>query len=230
MEYISIHCKDIQVIKKLIDFSMFSTYYKVISISTLSIHLYEDIDYCTVFVIQKDVIKDVHSFFKQLKKRYLNSIAIVYICDELDDDIEMELNTFLYKRVVLSHHTFYDLIYMIVSVVNEKNCIGRYENQIRSHFRTLHIKENQYGYTYLKSAILLKIKDSKMKMYTIYDRIAREYHVTSSRVERCMRTAIESAYTSHEKIYEIVYGFDIRPSCARLIMKVVDEIIEEGEL
>ena len=88
MEYISIHCKDVQVIKKLIDFSMFSTYYKVISISTLSIHLYEDIDYCTVFVIQKDVIKDVHSFFKQLKKRYLNSIAIVYICDELDDYIE----------------------------------------------------------------------------------------------------------------------------------------------
>ena len=65
-----------------------------------------------------------------------------------------------------------------------------------------------------------------MKMNTICDKIARDYHVTSSRVDRCMRTSIDKAYKQHSDVYETLYDFEEKPTCMNLIARIAEEIMQ----
>ena len=50
------------------------------------------------------------------------------------------------------------------------------------------------GYDYLKTAIIMTIKDDKVTMNNLYPKIAQQYEVSDSSVERAMRYAIKMAW------------------------------------
>ncbi len=63
--------------------------------------------------------------------------------------------------------------------------------EINRMLSQLNIPIHLNGHYYLSCAIAIKIEDKGLKLYEIYDKIARENHTTSSRVERAMRIAMQ---------------------------------------
>lgn len=100
-------------------------------------------------------------------------------------------------------------------------------NKIKQTLRKLGIMPNVKGYHYLATAVELCINeflhygnvDSWME---IYSKIAKDYDTTSSRVERCIRSAIEKA-TRTELYQEVI----LESTNSAFIALVAEFILEE---
>lgn len=84
------------------------------------------------------------------------------------------------------------------------------EKDIVLLLKDLGIKPKLLGFDYLKTAILFSYNDPKMKAVTteLYPKVAKEYSVTPSKVERGIRTAIHSAWqTTPKNVFEDIFGY-----------------------
>ena len=215
------------LIKQLIDYSLFHETFTVegISMSTkidvdeinrrnISIYILDE------GLFEKDSLiklKDISNIIKD------KDIAIIYICDQLNENTQAILNSFTYQKIMVNNYNIYYLLDLIFQIYHERKDDNN-EYSILFHLKNLSIKESLKGFHYMKRAISLKMKDENIKMYTICDKIAREYHVTSSRVERCMRTSIENSYKYHNDAYKVLYGMEEKPGCMHLICRIVEEV------
>lgn len=92
-----------------------------------------------------------------------------------------------------------------------------------------HIK----GYKYLRTAIILSVKDSKMMesvTKTLYPTVAREFSTTPSRVERAIRHAIEVAWDRGDvDVLSSYFGYTIqsgrgKPTNSEFIAMLSDKL------
>ena len=96
----------------------------------------------------------------------------------------------------------------------------------------LKIQPDRLGFNFLRTAIIECAKDfSLLENITssLYPLLAKHYNVTPVIVERCMRTAINSAYSKGgllglNNLYDrVIYKNDYRPSSSELIAIIVDK-------
>ncbi|MCC8192301.1 MAG: sporulation initiation factor Spo0A C-terminal domain-containing protein [Ruminococcus sp.] len=77
----------------------------------------------------------------------------------------------------------------------------------------LGISEKLKGYHYLREAILLSINDSQMLesvTKVLYPTVAKKFNTTSSRVERAIRYAIETAWDKGDfNVQNSFFGYTI---------------------
>lgn len=101
----------------------------------------------------------------------------------------------------------------------------------------LGLHANQYGYHYLRTAILM-VKEDQERITSVtkllYPDVAKFYHVSSSKIERAIRTSIETAWKQPKKeIIKIVFkDFDQymehRPTNTEFIEAIVEYLNEEN--
>lgn len=112
------------------------------------------------------------------------------------------------------------------------------EKEISNILQKLKIPPHFKGYTYLRKAILLCIKDPSLineVTKRLYPAIAEEYNSTRHRVERSMRFAIETAWSRGDVEYlHQVMGYAIdekkgKPTNVSFIAKVADRIRLESK-
>ena len=89
------------------------------------------------------------------------------------------------------------------------------------------------GYRYLRSAILLAIKDIQVVgsvTKLLYPEVAKLYDTTNSKVERAIRNAIEISWErGNTDLFEELYGYSnkdgrIRPTNSEYIANLADQI------
>lgn len=107
------------------------------------------------------------------------------------------------------------------------------EKEVTDILQKLKIPPHFKGYTYLRKAILLCIKEPTLineVTKKLYPRIAEEYNSTPNRVERSMRFAIETAWSKgeieylHELMGHIVDEKKGKPTNVSFIAKIADKI------
>lgn len=112
------------------------------------------------------------------------------------------------------------------------------EKEISNILQQIKIPPHFKGYTYLRKAILLCVKDPSMVNEVtkrLYPIIAEEYNSTRHRVERSMRFAIETAWSRGDVEYlHQVMGYAIdekkgKPTNVSFIAKVADRIRLESK-
>lgn len=113
------------------------------------------------------------------------------------------------------------------------------EKEISEILQKLQIPPHFKGYTYLRRAIILCIKDPSLineVTRKLYPRIAEEFNSTRPRVERAMRFAIETAWNRGEIDYlHQIMGHTIdekkgKPTNVSFIAKIADKIRLEKKL
>lgn len=134
------------------------------------------------------------SIIKQLQKlQHDHTIQLLYACEHIALNIQMEINKLNNAKVMNKPLNFLAFLNWIQKQDKEEIANKQLENAVWKHLKYAGIPVSVLGFSYLKEAVILKSKQSKMKLIEICDRIARENHTTSSRVERCMRTALRNA-------------------------------------
>ena len=95
------------------------------------------------------------------------------------------------------------------------------------------IPANIKGYSYLRDAIMMTIRDSEM-MHAVtkqlYPEVAKRHKTTSSRVERAIRHAIEVACTrGNEEFFYKLFGYTVstlkgKPTNSEFIALIADKL------
>jgi two-component system response regulator (stage 0 sporulation protein A) len=107
------------------------------------------------------------------------------------------------------------------------------EREVTDILQKLKIPPHFKGYTYLRKAILLCVKEPGLineVTKKLYPRIAEEYNSTPNRVERSMRFAIETAWSKgeieylHELMGHVVDEKKGKPTNVSFIAKISDKI------
>ena len=96
------------------------------------------------------------------------------------------------------------------------------EQEVTEILQKLKIPPHFKGYTYLRKAILLCVKEPRLineVTKKLYPRIAEEYNSTPNRVERSMRFAIETAWSKGE----IEYLHESDGACCRRKKRKADQ-------
>lgn len=118
---------------------------------------------------------------------------------------------------------------------NDKKDNQVMEIKISNFLKELGISPNLLGYEYLKTAILLSLKN-KNYLYsvtkTLYPDIAKMKGSTSSRVERAIRHAIETAWAKgNAKKFDEIFSYTISPDKGKPTNSAfIATIVEELEL
>lgn len=109
---------------------------------------------------------------------------------------------------------------------------GSLAMQVTEIFRQIGIPASLDGYNYLRTAILMAIEDeSLVRAITkrLYPAVARKHGSTSSRVERAMRHAIESAWDRGDvEVLNAYFGYTIhngrgKPTNSEFIAMISDK-------
>lgn len=138
------------------------------------------------------------SIIKELQKlQRTKNIKLVYACENVNKTITDEINKLTNSIIINRPLDFITFLNWLQIQDKEELQAKRVEREVSKQLKYLEVPISVLGFTYLKEAVLMKSKQSKMKLVEICDKIAREHHTTSSRVERCMRTALKNANTDN---------------------------------
>lgn len=79
------------------------------------------------------------------------------------------------------------------------------------------VEPSMKGYDYLVSAIMLEAENkhdgnSPLKITYIYEKVAKRYNATPANVERCIRTAIRSAFAIYPPMLQNFFIGIIKPT------------------
>lgn len=117
---------------------------------------------------------------------------------------------------------------------------GRYDlvKEITKYMRNIGISPAKIGYDYIREAIVMTFVDRNVLSQitkVLYPDIAEKFHATPSKVEKAIRTAIETAWSSGnwENIKEL-FGYSAnrekRPSNSEFIAMITDQIRLDNNL
>ena len=107
------------------------------------------------------------------------------------------------------------------------------EEYISKILQTLGVPAHLKGYRYLRTAILLTIKDMQVVgsvTKLLYPEVAKLYETTNSKVERAIRNAIEISWErGNTDLFEELYGYSNkdgreRPTNSEYIANIADQI------
>lgn len=117
--------------------------------------------------------------------------------------------------------------------------LGQYDendnipNRVVKYLLMVKISPSLRGFDYLQTAIELCLKDGAIINHVtseLYPEVAKEFNVTGSIVERCMRTAIDNAYKNggllgiNNFYNKVVYKNDYKLTNAELISLIVENV------
>lgn len=113
------------------------------------------------------------------------------------------------------------------------------EAQVTRMIHRIGVPAHIKGYQYLRSAILLVIKDQTMINFVtkaLYPDVAKQYHTTASRVERAIRHAIEVAWDRGDvEVLNSFFGYTVqnsrgKPTNSEFIAMLADRLRIENKL
>lgn len=103
------------------------------------------------------------------------------------------------------------------------------EEEAYAHARRLGIAAHLKGSRYVREALrMLQLDPTQQITKELYPAIGAVFHVSAQRVERCMRTAIQTAWENRdERIWQIYFGTDAsghvpRPTNARFLACILE--------
>ncbi|NBK98027.1 MAG: hypothetical protein EOM50_08415 [Erysipelotrichia bacterium] len=189
---------------------------------------------CKSFVKQKNTIiiideigeyQDHLAILKQLillQKDY--PIKLLFACSDIHTLVHKELRKLSSCKIMNQPLDFLTFLQWIQTQNQDRIVQHSLEKTTIKYLKYIGISTTVLGFQYLKEAILMKSKQSRMKLVEICDKIARENHTTSSRVERCMRTALQNVNHNHFAYL----GFSInKMSCKEFIVQFADLIVND---
>ncbi|MEI3356094.1 MAG: sporulation initiation factor Spo0A C-terminal domain-containing protein [Clostridia bacterium] len=130
--------------------------------------------------------------------------------------------------------TIEDLINGLNNVVGKEISEGNLEEIVSKLLREIGVAPSLKGYDYLRIAIILTMENKEQYLHNVtkalYPDIAKRKKTTSSRVERAIRHAIETAWSKGniEKIDKI-FSYTIsphkgKPTNSEFIAAIVDDL------
>ena len=137
-----------------------------------------------------------------------------------------------------SYETLFERIKMLLCPDNAKKTEGEesgkaLELKVTGVIHNVGIPANIKGYTYLRDAIMMTVKDSEL-MHAVtkqlYPEVAKRHKTTSSRVERAIRHAIEVACTrGNEEFFYKLFGYTVstlkgKPTNSEFIALIADKL------
>lgn len=143
-----------------------------------------------------------------------------------------------YMTKPASYETLFERIKMLLKPGNakEKSENGTekdLELKVTGVIHNVGIPANIKGYSYLRDAIMITVKDSEM-MHAVtkqlYPEVAKRHKTTSSRVERAIRHAIEVACTrGNEEFFYKLFGYTVstlkgKPTNSEFIALIADKL------
>lgn len=125
--------------------------------------------------------------------------------------------------------------------VKQSENVNEYDitKKITEIIKTLGIPAHIKGYQYIRTAIEMCLEDIQMLdtiTKQLYPEIAKQYKTTSSRVERAIRHAIETAWSrGNMKTIEEIFGYTVnfkkgKPTNSEFLALVVDKIRLENNM
>lgn len=106
------------------------------------------------------------------------------------------------------------------------------ENDITKMIRDIGIPAHIKGYQYIREGIMMSVKDPEILNYItkyLYPTIAKQYHTTTSSVERAIRHAIEVAWNRGKfEAMEELFGYSVnsgkgKPTNSEFIALIADK-------
>ncbi|MDO5477645.1 MAG: sporulation transcription factor Spo0A [Clostridia bacterium] len=137
-----------------------------------------------------------------------------------------------------SYETLFERIKMLLRPDNSKKSEGEegakaLELKVTGVIHNVGIPANIKGYSYLRDAIMMTVKDSEL-MHAVtkqlYPEVAKRHKTTSSRVERAIRHAIEVACTrGNEEFFYKLFGYTVstlkgKPTNSEFIALIADKL------
>lgn len=110
---------------------------------------------------------------------------------------------------------------------------SRYDVEASKALHKMGVPANLKGYLYLRDAIIMALEKGPAMgsmTYVVYPSIARAHNTTSSRVERAMRHAIETAWNRGDiNVINQVFGYTVdaekgRPTNSAFITRIASKI------
>ena len=190
-----------------------------------------------LFIPNFDGIKFLEDLRDKAHEYYLPTRVIV-VSQFVSGFINSRLNSLNIDYVVMKPINFENLDQIIQGMINEpikslKTDESDVEADITDILHEVGVPAHIKGYMYLREAIVLvynniEVLNSVTKV--LYPEIARKFNTTSSRVERAIRHAIETAWSrgSLEYINEI-FGYTInaykaKPTNSEFIAMIADKL------
>lgn len=119
----------------------------------------------------------------------------------------------------------------VVPIKEEESTLEKVVTQL---LRELGVPANIRGYKYLRTAIVISVKDIEMMSSVtkvLYPKVAKLHQTTPSRVERAIRHAIEVTWSSRGNLdaIESIFGYTVsvhkgKPTNSEFIALLVDKI------
>ena len=164
---------------------------------------------CPAFI----VISDINNTF--IERQIIDSGASYYLPRPFETGLICSIVKSVVKRIVTKDSTDTEII--VTDIIQQFG-----------------IPANIKGYHYLRSAVIFAVNDrSLMDCITkmLYPKVAEKYQTTSSRVERAIRHAIETAWNScDENTFSSLLGYTFlkkreKPTNSELIALIADRLI-----
>lgn len=217
------------LIKHFIDYSMVGDLFNVVGINTSNCLSVKEIEMSNASILLVDELEKNREIgyilYELLKEKKNEKIRIVYMGKDIDLHTIKLLHSFSYHHIISNACNFFDLLYLIEKIKkNRNNDQWEVEGFVENQLYKLMISTNLLGFTYLKEAILLKLENPHIKMTTIYDKIARTHNTLSTRVDRCMRTAITSSFNENKNIFLSYCQFEKKPSSMNFITRCAYDV------
>lgn len=228
-EYIYILSRDFQLIRQYIDYSVLTGKYEIVGIHTEEYLAIENIrlNEATVLIVDSitmgpQILRIVDDFIlhSDVEKK-----SIIYLLNKRELSVEKRLKDFYKYFIMLKSYDILDLLYTLDTIYNSrKNKDWEIEDYICARLQSLDIATHLLGFTYLTKACLLRCKMKEASISQVFAHIAREMHTTSSRVDRCIRNAIQYAYEKDKEKLTSFCQYKRKPSNSRFIACVLLEI------
>lgn len=228
-EYIYILSRDFQLIRQYIDYSSLTGKYEMLGIHTENYLAIDNIKLNDASILIVDSITMGQQVIKIVDDFILHSDVsnkcIIYLVDEIDLELKLKLKSFYKYFFMLKTYDVLDLLYVIDTIHKSRsNNDVVIEDAISKSLQSLGVATHLLGFIYLTKACLIRYQYRDSKVSYLFDKIAREYHTTSARVDRCVRNAIQYAYEHNPKRISSFCQFSKKPSNSRFISCVVLEI------
>lgn len=228
MNNIFLNIRDFSLLKELIELEDIHKSFKIVGISTNSIEKVNMLlELNTDFLIiqhEIDVSKSLAMLDFITTHEQFNKINVIMLFEELTNDsihslMHNNINTFLVKP--------YDAKQLVDAIQSQSN---KQETQNYNHSRIenmaydcmikLGIPTHLLGFSYIRSASIMIAQDSKSKrflMLDVYKEVAQLHHTTATRVEKCMRTAVNFAYRNQP---ERICIHHTKPTSSQIIIYI----------
>lgn len=227
--------KDLNLIRDMIQISNMNKNVKLVGMSTTIIECVESLVYshADILVIEPEIDEEkACEIIKRIRlHENLINLKIITLFEELDGKLihrylNAEINNFLIEPITAD-----DLYHAIMLECKSKKdpCVVEDDVDllINSYLLNLGVPNNLKGFSYLKTAITLMNQYHSLhnvRITKIYADVARCHCTTQSRVEKCIRTAIASAYEHQPALISINSSNLKKPTNSQLMIHVSEKI------